>query len=196
MLSPGLPAWLAGTWNIHPDIKIWAICVCCSAHLLLNCLILFNVWYFQRNIATFIMLIHVIRFHHSVEILFKLKLQFLIRSFYQKGSLTCSASSLMYSSFFLADSILKMKKCLVYDFDIWTSPSYFLPKIKIHRFIYIDTIIEETKSHPDNMQLSSIENCVPELVGCNLIHLILWKLYISLINRFIRAVSSELKVNF
>ena len=136
MLSPGLPAWLAGTWNIHPDIKIWAICVCCSAHLLLNCLILFNVGYFQRNIATFIMLIHVIRFHHSVEILFKLKLQFLIRSIYQKGSPTCSASSLMYSSFFLADSILKMKKCLVYDFDIWTSPSYFLPKIK-NTYIYI-----------------------------------------------------------
>ena len=54
----------------------------------------------------------------------------------------------------------------------------------------------EPKSHQDNMQLSSIENCVSELVGCNLVHLILWKLYISLINRFIKAVSVQPKVSF
>ena len=121
------------------------------------------------------MLIYIIRFHHSVEILFKLKLQFLIRSIYQKGSPTCSASSLMYSSFFLADSILKMKKCLVYDFDIWTSPSYFLPKIK-NTYIYIRYNYDKNmkaRAKEDNMQLSSIENCVSELVGCNLVHLIL-----------------------
>ena len=106
--SPGLPAWLSGTWNINPNIKIWAICVCCSAHLSLNCLILFNVWYFQRNIATFKMLIYIIRFHHFVEILFKLKLQFLIRRFIREGSPTCSTSGLMYSNSFSADSILKM----------------------------------------------------------------------------------------